>query len=607
MLARVTLFAMAAALVGAAAPVPSATVTIDTSPSGLRQVIDGFGTCIGNDIGKDPEFQKLYFDDLGCSIVRMDLTPRFVAPYSNDNYNSPWFYKSSRILTFPPDVPADEAHKGGPEKNNVRTYTGPQDYSREYGGRRAPIAVMEPNIQQNMRKLNLSENGAVAMAKAGMKRRAALGDFKLVGSLWSPAPWVKITSGDVWEGDSDIMPAKGAPYPFIWGGNFAGGSLDVSGKPLDVFNDGTGPTSALQQFARCTAAYIKGLQDANGVRFYAISIQNEINFPEFYNSCTYPLTSQYIAALKAIRAEFAKYPDLKGIRIYGPEDLLGGDGWGMWQYGAGNRPVHKNLQYLQRLSESHAMNLLDLFCIHGYAADGATAAGADPRQWRWWANGWQQAPAHGLPERVKGFTAYGKRSWMTETSGESSEWLAPAQGFPGNGGFGVALKIQQALTAGVESAWLYWQFAEADNTTPSCLTGRRERENAPKYVAAKHFFRYIRPGAVRAEARVEGAPSLSASAFIHQKDRTLTVVLVNSSAGDQEATVAVPRVPAGIRAFQAFTSQNGKLWQPSRLGPVRGRVSVRVPGYGVVTLVGQGGNDDLRSLPARAKRQASRM
>src|SRR5437764_5888951 len=264
-----------------------ARAAVEIIPAARGQEIDGFGTCIGNDLGKDPAFQALYCDDLGASIVRMDLTPRFVSPYSDVNYVSPWFYNSASILTFPPGVPADEEHRGGPEKNNVRTYTGAGDYSRKYGGRRAPIAVMGPDIRANIARLDLSENGAIAMARAGVQRRAKLGDFKLYGSLWSPAPWVKVTSGDLWSGDGPTMPKKGTPYPFIWGGNFAGGRLDTSGKPLAVFNDGTGPTSALQQFARCTAAYVKGNQDRYDLHFYGISIQNELNFPEFYNSCVY--------------------------------------------------------------------------------------------------------------------------------------------------------------------------------------------------------------------------------------------------------------------------------------------------------------------------------
>jgi len=93
-----------------------------------------------------------------------------------------------------------------------------------------------------------------------------LGDFKLFGSHWSPAPWLKVSSGNKYSGSGFGMPANGTPWPFIWLGNFAGGRLDVSGAPLADFDDsalgGAGPTSALTQFARCAAAYVRGFQRA---------------------------------------------------------------------------------------------------------------------------------------------------------------------------------------------------------------------------------------------------------------------------------------------------------------------------------------------------------
>jgi hypothetical protein len=228
-----------------------------------------------------------------------------------------------------------------------------------------------------------------AVAQAAVMRRLQLGDFKLFGSLWSCAPWVKITSGNTISGQSGILPVNGTPWPFIWGGNFAGGKLDVSGTPLAAFDDsalgGSGPTSALTQFARATAAYVRGFQNTFHVQFYSLCIQNELNFEEFYNSCTYPLSSQYITALKVVRAEFDRYPDLAPIRLMGPEDLLGGDPYGMWQYGGGSAPIHKNLQYLQNIAaDPAAASALSFFCIHGYANDGVTASGATPTQWNWW-------------------------------------------------------------------------------------------------------------------------------------------------------------------------------------------------------------------------------
>ncbi len=563
-------------------PGAAQTVAIDTTPSGRRQIIDGFGTHQGDAARNATWWQQLYYDDLGASIYRVDLTPQFVSPYSDFSYVSPWFMGSG--VDSPLNI-EDPDNPNGPEGNRVRTYTGPEDYSRLFGGESAPIAVMGPDIDANVKYFTYPTNGAI---KAGLDRMEQLGDFKLIGSLWSPAPWLKVSSGNTYGQNWWPGPVQGVAWPFIWGGNFAGGKLDVSGTPLEVFNDtalgGSGPTSALTQFARSTAAYVRGFQNTYKAQFYAISIQNELNFEEFYNSTTYPLSSQYIAALKVVREEFDKYPDLENIRLMGPEDLLGGNAYGMWQYGGNDNPTHKNLQYLQNISaDPEAAEAVDFFAIHGYANDGVSSAGSDPTLWDWWANGWQNSPAAGIPAEVKGFSSYGKKSWMTETSGEQDAWLAPASGFPNDGGWSIALKLHQALTTGQQSAWLYWTFAErADDgsVTPSALTNQTKGATAPKYVAAKHFFRYIRPNAVRVAAAVTGSDYLKASAYVHDEDAALTVVLINTSPDAQAVAVEAP----GASSFDAYTSSEGSYWQNSKVQVQNGTAGVVAPGYSVVTL-----------------------
>jgi hypothetical protein len=543
-------------------------------------VIDGFGTCLSATQADQAWWQELYYDDLGASILRMDLTPVFVSPYADSSYNSPWFHNN-------PPLP-------GPDGNNVRTYTNATDYTRLFAGRRAQIAVMGPNITNNANVFNFSADGprvAGRAAQAGFSRRSKLGDFKLVGSLWSPAPWVKLSSGNSISGQSGIMPANGTPWPFIWGGNFAGGKLDTSGTARTEFDDlsqgGAGPTSALTQFARCTAAYVRGFHNAYGVRFSALSIQNECNFEEFYNSCTYPLSAGYITALKAVRAEFDQHKELRDIRLMGPEDLLGSDAYGLWQYGGGATTIHKNLQYLQNLAaDPQASVALAFFCIHGYAGDGVTAAGANPTEWNWWLNGWTSSPAPGIPPNITGFAAYGKKSWMTETSGENPAWLWPASGFPGDGAWSVALRIHQALNTGQQSAWIYWQLTDGGNVSQYTLTDATLRTNSAKYVAAKHFFRFIRPGAVRVKASVAGSADLLASAYLHETNRMLVVVLLNSSSNSLTATINMSTNPPALLAFDAYMSSPASLWQKSLVAVSNLTASVTLPGFGLVTLVG---------------------
>jgi O-glycosyl hydrolase len=68
------------------------TITIDTSSGARAQTIDGFGTCLAGTEGQSTWFQELYFDDLGASVLRFDIVPRFKSPYSDNTYVSPWFH-----------------------------------------------------------------------------------------------------------------------------------------------------------------------------------------------------------------------------------------------------------------------------------------------------------------------------------------------------------------------------------------------------------------------------------------------------------------------------------------------------------------------------------
>lgn len=559
-------------------------VIVDTAIK--HQVIDGFGAHQSDEDINNPWLSNLYFDDIECSIYRVDLTPRLRSPFADLNYFSPWFMGSTIKHLFNLE---DPSNPNGPEGNRVRTYTGPQDYSRTFGGRNAPIAVMGPNIEENIPYFVYAPN---LIIQQGLAKSKKLGGFKLIGSIWSPLPWVKVASGNVYRENWWPGPVANTAWPFIWGGNFAGGRLDVSNTPLQVFNDlsmgGLGPTSALTQFARSTAAYLLGYQRFHKVEFYAISIQNELNFEQFYNSTTYPLSSQYIAALKAVRAEFDKYPELIHIKLMGPEDLLGGDAYGMWEYGSSNGPIHKNLQYLQSISrDTVAFRALDFHCVHGYASDGVTSSGAQPNLWNWWANGWNTGPAAGIPSNIRGFTHYQKKSWMTETSGEHPDWLYPKQGFPGDGALGLAIRIHQALTTGLESAWIYWTFSDSDNSgkvSAYGLTNVSDQANSPKYNAAKHYFKLIRPGSIRIGTSVNGTSSILVSAYLTADRQTLALELINSSSSPQQGTL---QIPDGINQFARFTSQENAYWQSSNAMAAQQRLTIDLPAYSVTSLVGK--------------------
>ena len=193
-------------------------ITVD--PKTKHQIIDGFGAHQSGAAIDQSWFLDLFFNDIECSIYRIDLTPRLKSPYSDLSYFSPWFMGSSVKNVFNLE---DPANPNGPENNRVRTYTSPSDYMRSFGGKNAPIAVMTNNIESNINFFSYSSNTTIS---EGIRLKSKLGDFKLIGSIWSPLPWVKVSSGNRYPDNWWPGPVINSPWPFIWGGNFAGGKLD---------------------------------------------------------------------------------------------------------------------------------------------------------------------------------------------------------------------------------------------------------------------------------------------------------------------------------------------------------------------------------------------
>ncbi|MGB4968641.1 MAG: hypothetical protein WBO31_03855, partial [Saprospiraceae bacterium] len=84
------------------------------------QIIDGFGAHQSDASINQSWWNQLFYDDLECSIYRLDLTPKLVSPYSDLNCFSPWFMGSSVKSVFNFE---DASNPNGPEGNRVRTYT----------------------------------------------------------------------------------------------------------------------------------------------------------------------------------------------------------------------------------------------------------------------------------------------------------------------------------------------------------------------------------------------------------------------------------------------------------------------------------------------------
>jgi O-glycosyl hydrolase len=164
--------------------------------------------------------------------------------------------------------------------------------------------------------------------------------------------------------------------------------------------------------------------------------------------------------------------------------------------------------------------------------------------------------------------------------------------------------MHNALVHANISAYLYWQMSDThDAETEHTLLGKRHVENptqSKKYSAFKHFSRYIRPGAVRVGATFANGKSsvggksgydtynsLNVSAYLHEADRTITVVLVNMQASDKPVSIQLPDT-LSVKSVQVhLTSSSVSFARQRDLAVSGGKVSLTAPAHTVLTLHGK--------------------
>jgi len=540
----------------------AATVTVD---EGTRhQPIVGWGTCLyGSGLANlpynDPQWRADY-RDLGCNIIRLAMENDALVDASG-NHNVP--------------------------------------------------VVLGTNLQQNIAKFNfarpdLAMHGSMIqwLAANALEPERML----LVGSLWTPPHWMKGPTGNktYYTG----QPSVGEYFtPWMSGDHSYGSPGTGSSIGGRLKQDSTN----LVQFGRYIAAWVKGYEQAYGVPFYAISLQNENTFENPFDSCTYRFGEgdtngagtmgpdgqwwQYANALKAVKDEF----ELQGItscKIKGPHTARIGD------TPASPFMLNQNMKFIQAVknhSDSQLIDFLSIYNCNGYL-------GSSEENVKTWAGWWKGKAA--VPGSwaswcyAPGVQNDGKLTWASEIGGEQGAWLNGGGGTPGSGAIVLAQKMHNGLVHGHLSAIEHWQMSDASSSeTEHILLGKSHISDplqSKKYCAFKHFARYVRPGATRIEATFENGQtsiggaseydtynSLNVSAYIHTQDLTYTFVLINMKSGAQSVTINAP-TGMPINSYRVFrTSSSDSFAEQPVLNVTAGTMALSVPGYSVVTLFGQ--------------------
>lgn len=418
---------------------------------------------------------------------------------------------------------------------------------------------------------------------------------KIVGSLWSPPHWMKGPTGQ-----SQTWVDGTGPYPTPW----------LVGDHVNFVDPGRGDSiggrlrtedpSILHQYGRYVASWVIGFEATYGVTLHAISLQNESTFENPFDSMVVNIArdgreryAEYALLLDSVRDAWRA----NGLttRIKGPHVAQIGptpdNPWGL----AAQMSL---IEAVKGFEDETLIEFLDYYNSNYYMP--ATEAGA--RATAAYYHG-RAAVAADWPDwaHFAGLESDGKPIWFSETGGEAAEWRNGEKGTAGSGAITVAVKMFNALVHADAAAYVYWQFSDAE-PGPGALLDSSQLD-APhasnKYVAFKHFSRFVRPGARRLDASFDdghasahGASEydtlhgLSVAAFVHDSDRTLTYVLLNLTPQTRRV-VLVPIAGIAVGSFTAYRSSDDEKFALLPDVPVTAAGGeVELPPYSIVTLTG---------------------
>lgn len=316
-------------------------------------------------------------------------------------------------------------------------------------------------------------------------------------------------------------------------------------------------------FAAFCVHYVDTMLARTGMKPYAFSLQNELMFEEPYGSCEYT-PNQYKEALKVVgpALDAAGHDD---VLIFGAEHML----WGIGNY--------ENAVF----GDATAAPYLDIIAVHNYTDGISPTPGSQAQQQ--WTDAGNYAASHNRP------------LWMTETSGYPQTW---------DGALEVASFMYAALQYGHLSGWCWLAISAVDGherlMAPEGLT--------PIGVASKHYFRFVRPGAVMVDVDDTDDNTVFATAYTHAGDNTVAVVILNNGSSQKTANVTGSGLPAQFDVYQSTSSTVTELIGTATTSVTLPAKSITtlyngdIPQYPYATAVrGPSGNTPARSLSRTAQ------
>ncbi len=328
------------------------------------------------------------------------------------------------------------------------------------------------------------------------------------------------------------------------------GSASHGGHVLPEWYDSLG--GSLVDFARYTKRH-------TGADYAAMSIQNEALFPEPYASAVYtPLTYRNAVAATARAFRDAGVP----LRLIGPEHVTS--------------DPSTCLNFSKAvMADSAGRSVWHAVATHGYGGDASSPSDDGASTWGSFASYVDTADGGRL------------QVWMTETSGyvrntwgKGTMWEWTCNCIKEQpGGMGLAVAMLNSLKHGRVSLWCYLDGTKTNSRRNDLLID--SAGPTILYHVSKHFYRYIRPGAVQIASSSDDS-SVLVVAFRDETRDAVSIVLINKNT--TETTVRLSETSgAGLPGtFRRYVSTRSLRCEET--GEVSAGDDIHVPDSSVVTL-----------------------
>lgn len=542
---RSIVFAIVAVLSAGVFDRAQADYTVRTDLTATQQTIEGWGASLAH---WDATARTMYagedfrraFRDLGLNILRVDM--------------------QKEVLIASPDDFATPVALGG-------------------------------DMNDNLAKMNFNRPSTAAFGELAQWLQAnALepDEVRINGSLWTPPHWMKGPTGtkQTFVGVTPEIPTPFLSNQYFDPNNPSATGDSVGGRLL------TEDAYTVDQYGKYIASWVKGFEQAYGVDFHSVNLQNESSYENPFGSMTFTLNaqgkndfSQFAVALAGVKQAWKEFG--LGTKVMGP-GVANFDEANLWMQ-------NEMIKGVKDYADRSLIDFLDYYSANFYNGTSESAVKA--------VAGFYHGGTAVDPNLVWGNDNYanppgvaqdGKGIWYLETGGEPGTWP---------GALDVALKMHNALVYSNASAYVYWQLADADPTVSEhTLVGSadiKDPVSSKKYAAFKQFSRFIRPKAVRLDAnfdngdasvggasRYDTSNGVDISAYWEEGEGRLTYVLINALAKDERITLNLPE-GLTLQTMQAYrTSETENFAALGDLQIVDGGLIYSAPGKSITTFTG---------------------